>query len=118
MKKPFNFIKDYFKHIVFVLLTSGTLSFFGWVGLSIKSAFEKYTSVPAKLDKMIEIHRQDSIYATEYMKHDDAREIYFIRQLDSLKKVIREMKNAKSQNPIRKSPVASKPINIQPIKKK
>ena len=103
---------------MFVLLTSGTISFFGWVGLSIKSAFEKYTSVPDKLDKMMEIHRQDSIRAEEFMKNDEAREIYFIQQLDSLKKVVREMKktNTKPQNPVRKSQITAQPINIHPKK--
>jgi len=97
MKKLFDFIKDYFKHIVFVVLTSSTLSFFGWVGYSIKSSFEKYTSVPAKMDKMMEIHKQDSVNAVEYMKNDDERETHFIQQLEELKKEIKEMKSLKTQ---------------------
>lgn len=120
MKKISTFLKDYFRHIVFVLLTSVTLSFFGWVGFSIKAAFEKYTSVPEKLDRMLEIHKRDSVRADEFMENDKQREIFFIQQLDSLKKVIREMKkaNAKPQNPIRKSQITAQPINIRPIKPK
>lgn len=117
MKKLFDFIKDYFKHIVFALMTSGTLAFFGWVGYSIKSSFEKYTSVPAKMDTvkkvvgmMVIVHKQDSINTMEYRKHDDEREVYFIQQLDSLKKEIRVLKKEK-QPPPRKALTAN-PVNI------
>lgn len=91
MKKIKNFVKEYLKHIVFVIMTSATISFFGWIGYSIKSSFEKYTSVPAKVAMMMEIHKKDSIKADEFIKHDSQRQWFFVQQLDSIKNSIHKI---------------------------
>ncbi len=87
-----NLAKDYFKHVVFLGMGSFTL----WAGYTLKTTANKYTSLPDKYERLLEIRDQDSARVKEHLKEDSLKEaainftiISLLRKVDSTGKECR-----------------------------